>query len=365
LDAFIGNHCFSSTLAFHRNNGTASAPQFSSTPTQMLDVASWNIGFAMLTFGDLDGDGDYDALVNGYRPAVFKYLENVGTPTNFSFGNPVNNPFGLNIPYFNSSEWAQFTDWDCDGDLDILNSHWQATTHNDWLLYIYENSGTPAAPAFQPPVATNQMIVAVTVGDMDGDGDQDIFSDEYYRRNISATGCVTLPTAAFSTVKNGLTIEFVNESTGQATLCRDMEYFWNFGDGSTSAEPTPTHTFAAEGTYNVCLTVNDVAGEATVCEAVVVTASATNNLVAAGGIQLSPNPASDFLMVKIADGKPMLNVAIEVTNLLGVVANQFEYEVLDLSAGLRLDISDLPSGAYTISINSGGKFSSQQFMKIE
>ncbi|GEM_PF-1790686 len=36
---------------------------------------------------------------------------------------------------------------------------------------------------------------------------------------------------------------------------------WDFGDGSTSAEREPTHTYAAPGTYVVTLTVTDDAGE--------------------------------------------------------------------------------------------------------
>ena len=190
-DAYISNHCFQSTFSFHRNRGTATQPQFSSIPDHS-SVPAWNVGFAMVAFGDLDGDGDLDALANGIRePAVFKYLENTGTPSSPLFGNPVNNPFGLSIPLFASSEWSQFVDWDCDGDLDILNGHWQGGSHNSWLLYIHTNTGTPTAPAFGPVVSTGQYILPIALGDMDGDGDQDIFSDEYYFQNISSTGCLT------------------------------------------------------------------------------------------------------------------------------------------------------------------------------
>jgi PKD repeat protein len=39
-----------------------------------------------------------------------------------------------------------------------------------------------------------------------------------------------------------------------------VTYAWEFGDGATSAEISPTHTYAAPGTYPVTLTVTDAAG---------------------------------------------------------------------------------------------------------
>ena len=35
---------------------------------------------------------------------------------------------------------------------------------------------------------------------------------------------------------------------------------WNFGDGATSTAQSPTHTYSAEGTYNVNLVVGNAAG---------------------------------------------------------------------------------------------------------
>jgi len=45
-----------------------------------------------------------------------------------------------------------------------------------------------------------------------------------------------------------LTVNFVNNSVGS-----DLSYQWEFGDGSTSAEANPQHTYELEGVYDVCL----------------------------------------------------------------------------------------------------------------
>ncbi len=42
-----------------------------------------------------------------------------------------------------------------------------------------------------------------------------------------------------------------------------LSYRWDFGDGSTSSEATPSHTYAAEGTYTVTLTLTNAGGTAT------------------------------------------------------------------------------------------------------
>ncbi|MEL6673061.1 MAG: PKD domain-containing protein [Bacteroidota bacterium] len=59
------------------------------------------------------------------------------------------------------------------------------------------------------------------------------------------------PEASFSTSAVELTITFTNESKNATS------YAWDFGDGNTSTEADPTHTFAAEGTYVVSLTARN------------------------------------------------------------------------------------------------------------
>jgi PKD repeat protein len=51
-----------------------------------------------------------------------------------------------------------------------------------------------------------------------------------------------------------LTVEFVNQSTGPIA-----SYFWDFGDGTTSGEANPVHTFTSGGDFNVSMTVTSSA----------------------------------------------------------------------------------------------------------
>ncbi len=58
--------------------------------------------------------------------------------------------------------------------------------------------------------------------------------------------------------QGGATVTFKNlSSDGDNNI---TAYGWDFGDGATSTEPSPTHTFARPGTYPVKLTVTDAGG---------------------------------------------------------------------------------------------------------
>ena len=53
-----------------------------------------------------------------------------------------------------------------------------------------------------------------------------------------------------------LTVTFTDNSTGTTPLT----YAWDFGDGSGDTAQSPVHTYANVGTYNVSLTVDNIAG---------------------------------------------------------------------------------------------------------
>lgn len=61
-------------------------------------------------------------------------------------------------------------------------------------------------------------------------------------------------------------VQFTDQSQNNPTT-----YSWDFGDGSpASTQQNPTHTYAANGTYTVCLTVTNAGGSDTQCQPVLV-----------------------------------------------------------------------------------------------
>ena len=114
------------------------------------------------------------------------------------------------------------------------------------------------------------------------------------------------PIASFSTnsiratCDSTLTINFINGSSGS-----NLTYLWDFGDGNTSTQINPTHTYNGYGNYTVSLTVSDP--------------SCTNTRIETDYIRLS-QPVANFRLPKdiYCVGEPLLfiNNSTDVTTYL-------------------------------------------------
>jgi len=79
----------------------------------------------------------------------------------------------------------------------------------------------------------------------------------------------TPPQAGFRFSASGLTATFADTSTlGPAA------WFWTFGDGTSSTMANPAHSYAAPGTYEVCLNVSNICGSTQACDSVTVSCPA-------------------------------------------------------------------------------------------
>jgi tripartite motif-containing protein 71 len=66
---------------------------------------------------------------------------------------------------------------------------------------------------------------------------------------------LTSPKAAFTDKISGLKVTFTDKSSGAL-----IKYKWSFGDGKTSTDQNPSHTYKKAGKYTVSLTVKNAAG---------------------------------------------------------------------------------------------------------
>ena len=73
------------------------------------------------------------------------------------------------------------------------------------------------------------------------------------------------PASIFTSMANDLVVDFTDASTGTPDT-----WSWDFGDGNSSTDPNPSHTYFTPGTYTVCLTVSNACGSNTSCETITV-----------------------------------------------------------------------------------------------
>jgi PKD repeat protein len=82
---------------------------------------------------------------------------------------------------------------------------------------------------------------------------------------IATPAASTIPNAAFTYTTSGFQGVFTDISTGGST-----SWLWDFGDGNTSTMQNPTHIYANNGTYTVCLTVSNACGADSSCTTVTI-----------------------------------------------------------------------------------------------
>lgn len=151
------------------------------------------------------------------------------------------------------------------------------------------------------------------------------------------------PTADFSYTVNGSAYSFNNLSQGATA------YLWDFGDGSTSTETSPTHIYAGGGAYvvklqalNACKTVSD---STTVAVTVGVVQEAASAL-----LLVSPNPTGGDFGLDVDLQKADV-LQLDLYDALGRVAHS---RTLAQGAGRQRYLFEglnLPKGSYSLRIS--------------
>jgi PKD repeat protein len=125
-----------------------------------------------------------------------------------------------------------------------------------WDFGDGESASELASPAFtyETPGTFTVTLTATNVAGSDA---------EVKNGYITVIEVPTPPTASFTSNRRSgsvpLTVRFTDTSTGSTP----MTYAWNFGDGGTSSDQNPTHTYTAIGSYTVTLRATNSLGSDT------------------------------------------------------------------------------------------------------
>ncbi|MEM6842060.1 MAG: PKD domain-containing protein [Bacteroidota bacterium] len=177
-------------------------------------------------------------------------------------------------PLADAGEDITVTDEDGDGEEDVeldgsASSDDDGTIDNyTWSWINGTASGAKVTASF--PIGTTEVTLEVT--DNDGISHSDATSVQV---NAPANQAPTAITVATPTSGNApLTVSF--DGSGSTDDGVIVAYNWNFGDGNTSTEASPSHIYATEGDYTATLVVTDDLGVSSTNSAtVIITVAAT------------------------------------------------------------------------------------------
>ncbi len=166
LDAYVTNW-YGQLNGLFTNDGNGIFNQMGNTT--LPQEASYS---ETATWGDYDDDGRLDLFVTNSG-----VQSNAGTRKNALYrqadlGTFVPVDTGVIVTETDYSRNADWLDLDKDGDLDLLVSN-ESNQPNDW--YLNEGDGYFLKQTGQPLVTTNSSTMSFSAGDIDNDGDLDLF----------------------------------------------------------------------------------------------------------------------------------------------------------------------------------------------
>lgn len=139
--------------------------------------------------------------------------------------------------------------------------------------------------------------------------------------------------------QSGYTWNFLDNSTGA------ISYLWDFGDGTTSTDASPTHTYATNGIFTVCLTITGECGTAMTCHMMSISVGVADVNGPASSISLQPSPANASFTVS-AGTQSIASVQLLDTDgrLLQTTAN-------NRAGSVTVPVEQLPNGLYVVRVN--------------
>lgn len=165
VDLYVSNKGGANKLFINKGNGTFK--EVAATAGKGLDFPGFTMGSV---FGDFDNDGDQDLyLANGgqYEIEANRLFANNGDGT-FT---DVTDKAGVGLKDFTYS--ASFVDFDNDGDLDLYCANYGVGAKN--VLYSNNGDGTFTDVTDQAGVGDKSWSWMGLWADVDGDGDQDLY----------------------------------------------------------------------------------------------------------------------------------------------------------------------------------------------
>lgn len=126
------------------------------------------------------------------------------------------------------------------------------------------------------------------------------------------------------------------------------EWKWDFGDGSTSTEKSPEHSYSAPGVYPVCLTVRNQYGADTACYNVNVGLTSIVGYNPPLEVSIAPNPFRSVLGFAVS-AEPWQRVDVSLRDMTGRLLARASWR----GSHSEWNLPELPPGFYVYELITG------------
>jgi PKD repeat protein len=149
---------------------------------------------------------------------------------------------------------------------------------------------------------------------------------------------IPLPVANFEFSNSGYEVDFTNLSSDAS------DYFWNFGDGNTSTDFEPSHTYETPDMFNVFLVASSWCGADTMYLMVDLEYLSLDQMQQTLGFKLYPNPSSGVFFLE----SDFINEDYVVLDAQGRIVQQGRIDTIVES----IDLSFEQTGIYFLVVNN-------------
>jgi len=253
---------------------------------------------------------------------------------------------------------VQFTDLSSEGTHTVTASHEGYVDYSNSQVVIPDGGSLELAISLSPALATGQMRFVLTWGQLPRDLDSHLKTPEIdLQIPTVGTGrywdvCTVNGATGVVNIINTITEDEPGRKSFDimppkmpASGREIISWDWDFGDGSSSTLQNPSYTYTSNGIYSVSLTVSDGTTNKTETkiDMIVVGPDGVDDLYEAP-VSIYPNPVQNQLNIEAES----LILEASVYNMNG---QKVAYKT-NASKTLQMDLSDLSSGTYILTITT-------------
>jgi len=330
-----------------------------------------------ISINSLDIQNDGKIVIAGELEVV-EFLDNDMILARLLANGEIDSSFGsdgiVTLDVSTSYERIRDVEVNNDGRILVCGSTNSSGTY-DFLLTCFNADGT-----LDPTFGSDGMVITDMNNDLDRAYAMELQDDGKIAvsgfTNDSISGRLAIVRYNFCSAYFSLlpdTIPHYWNAINMAVGTEPIEYLWSWGDGTTSDEAFPTHTYAEPGYYEICLSITDANGcTSTYCNddtylyrtdqnhtmiTVNVIAEATTPVetVHAAELNLYPNPFSDLLILE--------STTSGLAEIFDISGNRLLMQEISGNSS-QLDTGNLLPGIYVVTFTNNSNVLVRKMIKL-